>query len=267
MTRTSSRVAYAFYATDDNYAVSAMVAIWQLKKLGVPAGVDFVLLHLNISDEILEKFRGLGVRLVPSTTPTYLSEGSYQHSLVKLEVLTLTDYETVLFMDADGLAMQTMSELFDLEVESGIAAPICWWFGGDATTCLMLVKPSAALYSRVSKHFPTADAKGHFDMDIINTEFMRRKQEILLLEPVYGCLDAVWGKIDGDTVFGDQDACVADVKYVHFTEIGKPWTHPPGGSQRARPEAHPFFHELHRLWWARLCEVADAVGLSRMPGP
>jgi hypothetical protein len=49
--------AYAFYATDERYAVSALIAIWQLEKLGVPPDIGFVILHPGVGGRLLARFR------------------------------------------------------------------------------------------------------------------------------------------------------------------------------------------------------------------
>ena len=262
MNKNGKGFAYVFYATDDRYAVSALVAVWQLKKLKAPEGIKFVLLHLNLAEKILSAFRRLNVVLIQCKPLPYISCNYYRHCLIKLNVLSLTQYERVLFLDADAMPMQTMAELFTLEFEEEIAAPRCWWLKRGVTSILLVVKPSAHLLSRVSKYFPAANRHGFFDMDIINEEFVYRNDHLHLLHPRYGCLNSVWERREGACFFGDQDLCIGEMKFIHYTALGKPWNCPPQRSMQERPDAHPYFHELFRLWWKRLDEVAKLVQLS-----
>ena len=265
MNKNRGAFAYAFYATDNRYAVAALVAICHLKKLQAPNGVDFVLLHLNVSDDLLAKFGLFDVVLIPCQPLPYISHDYYRHCLIKLNVLSLTQYERVLFLDADALPMQNMGELFELDYDADIAAPPCWWLGDGATSILLLVKPSMALWERVSKYFPSADRDRLYDMDIINQEFVFRNDHLHFLDPRYGCLNSVWERQEEGGLFGDQDRCIGEMKFIHFSALGKPWDYSVDRSRKEKPDAHPFFHELFRLWWARLGEMSKLIPSTPPP--
>lgn len=243
------KYAYVFYATDDQYALSSLVAVLQLKRLKAPENIAFVLLHLNVSEKILALFKRFNVIAIRCKPLPYLSCNYYRHCLIKLNVLSLTQYERVLFLDADAMPMQTMEELFTFEFDERIAAPRCWWQNRGATSALLLVKPCLELMSRVIKYFPTADQDRFFDMDIINEEFLYRNAHLHLLDPRYGCLNSVWEQRQASCFFGDQDQCISRMKFIHYTGLGKPWNYTAQRSMQERPYAHPYFHELFDLWW------------------
>src|SRR5215469_5727559 len=75
--------AYLFYATNDTYAVAALVAIAFLKQLKPRDDIDFLVLHLPIAGHILATMQRMGVfakqvRYLPPAYPPH-----FKDSLIK----------------------------------------------------------------------------------------------------------------------------------------------------------------------------------------
>ncbi len=247
------RFAYVFYATNDEYAVAALVVVRQLKQLRVREDADFVVLYLSLPAPVLSKMHEMGIVTKRVEPLPYIRHKYYRHCLLKLRVFELVEYERIVFLDADTIPLQDLDHLFSLEFSEQVAAPDAYWLDDlDVTTVLLLVKPSLELWKRIQKRFSSAAENNYFDMDIVNVEF---KNEIYMLPAEYSCLNSEWEDLDRPFYFGDPEKSFQRIKVVHFTAIGKPWSYRPGTVRRLRPNAHPVFHLLWDRWWAMRNEI------------
>lgn len=249
------RYAVVFYATDEMYAISALVFMHLLRKAGLREDADVVVLHRPLGPAVLGRMRESG--FVTVATPEFPpAQGRYyRHSLLKLAVLGLTRYERVVYVDSDAVPLKSLDPLFTFPFDGPIAAPIAYWlpqpFWGSY---LMVVKPSAGLRSRAEKHYTHAAIKPYYDMDIINAEF---GGEICSLPIECVCLNSEWEDVEHPGFFGDPIQAYSKVSVVHFTALGKPWFYSQEAALRLRPKAHPIFHDLWRKWWQARDEVLD----------
>ena len=254
--------AYAFYATNDIYAISILIILLHLERLGFPEYCDIIVIYLDrhVSADTLEKMRNRGIKLhkvegIPSCRGEY-----FKYCLVKLKIFTLTAYKRVLFMDSDSIPIQNMSELFHLDFDKQIAAPLCWWardsiHSDKITSLLLLVKPSMDLWKRVEKYFPVLQLQNVYDMDIVNQEFLYNSNDLHILPPVYGCLNSEWEDRYSRFYFGDPDKSLDKIKLVHYTALGKPWSYKPSEVKKMRPNAHPIFYCLWEKWWEKYFQI------------
>ncbi len=256
----SARFAYAFYATNNIYAVAVMVAARALMRLEGRNDVDFVVLYHGVDCFILRRLREMEVFTKQVRPVPFAKEGYFEDSLTKLRVLQLTQYETVVFMDADSLPLKRMDELFVKQWRVSIAAPSAYWFPGSAvSTAMFAFRPSADLWERVSRHFASARARELFDMDIINLEFAG---EMELLSEGYFCLNSEYCDQNQPTYFGDPDVSYDQVRVVHFSDLGKPWFHRPHVVRDMRPNAHPQFYLAWEDWWRLRDQVVSGGTLE-----
>jgi len=241
------RFAYAFYATCDEYAIAVLVAVHQLIQLGSQDGIDFVVLHLPLSQSILSRMHAMGIK-TRRVEPLPHTHGQYfRDCLVKFRVFQLVQYSRIVFMDADTLPLGEIDPVFSHDFNQDIAAPDAYWLEEPCvSSAFLLVKPSVQLWNRVQKHFDSAAKNRLYDMDILNIEF---KDEIAPLPPDYLCLDSEWVEKDGKFCFGDPQETYNRVKLVHFSAFTKPWYFHPKKLRRLCPDAHPIFYELWDTWW------------------
>jgi alpha-N-acetylglucosamine transferase len=248
-----NRFAYTFYATDDAYAIAVLVVVKQLQKLGTRDDVEFVLLHLSISNYILSKMHEMGITTQKVNPLRYTYGTYYRDCLIKLKIFQLTQYDRVIFLDADSIPLKNIDELFTLPFTEDIAAPQAHFLQTPLVTSLLLVvKPSIKLWNRVEKHFESAFEKKYYDMDIINLEF---KDEIYLIPDEYACLNSEWADRDTKFYFGEPEKSYEKIKIVHFSDLGKPWFYHPKKVRRFRPNAHPIYYDLWEKWWAIRSEI------------
>jgi hypothetical protein len=247
------RFAYAFYATNDAYAVAVLVFARLLQQLGIRRDVDLLTFHRQVSRPLVEAMTEVGItpRLVSPlrrrwVSPPRRARGSpLRDSLTKLRVFELAEYDRVVFADVDAMPLKPLDYLFELAISEAIAAPRAYWLPQPFwTSALFVLEPSTASWSRVSRHLVTRRNR-HYDMDIVNAEFAR---EIHTLPPEVFCLNSEWEDEGRPGYFSDPIDAFSKVSVVHFTALGKPWSFSPEEVRRLRPNAHPVFHELWETW-------------------
>jgi len=180
--------------------------------------------------------------------PYYLDGDYFKDCLIKLRIFQLTQYDRIVYLDADSIPLKSLDHLFSLPFNEMIAAPRAYWLPQPFVTSLLLVvKPSLMMWNRVKQHFGTAFEKRDYDMDIINLEF---KDEIYYLPDEYGCLNSEWEDKDFTYHFGNPEKNSEKIKVVHFSALGKPWFYHPDKVDYLRPNAHPRFRILWEKWWS-----------------
>ena len=106
------KFAYVWYATDNIYLCSALVAMKQLKKLRKSTNmrVDYVLIFssddfLDARSKLLEAWVANG-GIIQEFEPLgqYLKSGYYKKCLQKFHAMLLFEYSRVVIMDSDGIA-------------------------------------------------------------------------------------------------------------------------------------------------------------------
>ena len=249
----SGRRAYVFYATSDLYGVAVLVFVQRLRQLGLAADADVVVLHLALSDHLLARLRAMRIVTRRAPTPELVRDRSCRGCLVKLEVFGLTDYDRVVYVDADALPLRSLDHLLGIPFAEPLAAPIAYWLPQPWwASHLLVVKPSANLWRRLHRHVASAAARGVHDMDIVNVEL---GGEIHALPGETACLNTEWEDAGRPGAFGDPVATYARASVAHFSALGKPWSHTPANARRLRPNAHPLFHQLWETWW----ETREAI--------
>jgi hypothetical protein len=244
--KSKNRYAYAFYATDHAYAIAVLVFVRLLQRLGVRHDADLLLLHLPLPRQLLTKIRDLGMLTAEAPELPYIGYPYYRHCLVKLHIFQLTQYDRVVFVDADAIPLKRLDDLFAFTFDEPVAAPSAYWMPQPYwCSGLLVVRPSVVNWGRVTRHFISASAGGIFDMEIINTEF---GSEICTLPASVFCLNSEWEDAERPGFFGAFDETYSRVSVVHFTALGKPWFYSTDRVRRLRPKAHPIFYELWEAW-------------------
>jgi hypothetical protein len=248
------RFAYAFYATNDAYAVAVLVFVRHLRQLGIRDDIELLALHHGVSPPLVEAMVEVGIAprqvspLRDGWIPPLKRAGSshFRHCLTKLRVFVPGEFDRVVFADVDALPLKSLDYLFELSIPEAIAAPAAYWLDQPFwTSALIVVEPSAASWSRVSGHLEAARRGPRHDMDILNMEFGR---EIYTLQPETFCLNSEWEDQGRPGRFAGPLDALSTASVVHFTALGKPWSFAPEEVRRLRPNAHPVFYELWERW-------------------
>ena len=254
----SHRAAYVFYATDDRYALAVLVVRRFLERLETREDADYVVIHLGVSSRLVAAMRASGMITVRSTPLRFVYEDWYRDCLTKLRVFQLTEYDRIIYLDADTIPLKPLDELFDLPDDVTIAAPRAYWLEQPwVTTFLMVVKPREDHWSRVEAHFASARANRHYDMDIVNIEF---NEALYFLDDKYGCISKEWESSQTPFHFGDPHISISQIPIVHWSTFGKPWYHTTAELRAAFPQAHEILYELWSRWRAELKSVTTGIG-------
>ena len=138
-----------------------------LRRAGLPAGVDIVVMTLRnatLVPGVEALYRGLGIRVV--SIPEFAiprgqaKGGAWYLPWHKIAAWTLTEYDTVVYMDCDMMALDTTTELFEMLPRTpgldhyAATTFACGGAHGDPafdypswTSGIMLVHPSTAIYA------------------------------------------------------------------------------------------------------------------------
>src|SRR4029077_14823364 len=109
-----NRLAYVFYATDDIHAVAVLVFVRLLRDLGARSDADILVMHAPLSSALRKKMQrwGITTRLV-RRYPKAMN-ASFRHCLLKLKIFGLSEYERVLFADADAIPLKSLDPLLSI---------------------------------------------------------------------------------------------------------------------------------------------------------
>ena len=223
-----ARFSYVMYAGDPRYVAGVVVVVKVLKLLGCKMAI--ALMHscaLPAADAAL--LRALNVTLVEVHDFQRKRDAYYRTVMLKLNVFNLTEYDRVVYVEADGVPLKNLDRLFDIAVApAGLAAPAMHW-GSGLTSILMVVEPSAEKFEILT----SPSDEGEFDMDVLN-DFCDglRSSNCTALPSTYGFLNGLLADeypkhLRGFA--GTLESAVDVLKYghyVHFTSVGKPWDRP-----------------------------------------
>ena len=104
-------------APDDAFRCAILMSYLSVKLNGKLPGVDFVVVHSNLSPEDVAFIEGHGMRVVEGYVPPvdrYDSEFDAA-ALIKINVAALTDYDRVLMLDMDMFAVEDLTGHFTAE--------------------------------------------------------------------------------------------------------------------------------------------------------
>ena len=251
--RSKNRLAFVFYSTNERYATAALVFVHLLCMLGIRSDADVVLLHFPLPPSMLDIAHKMGMITRPVAGFRSVPKNHYRHCYVKLRVLGLSEYERILFADADAIPLKSLDPLLSIEMKNPIAAPLAYWLPQPFwTSALFVAQPSRALWRRVRPHIAGADRSGLYDMDILNKEFAG---EIDTLPPETFSLNSEWEQQDRPGWLGDPQQAFRQISLVHFSALGKPWFYSTPEAKIRRQQAHPEFFEL----WDRWRQAREAV--------
>jgi len=250
----ASNQAWVTLATNDTYAMGALVLSASLKKVNTTRSKAIL-----VTPDVTAKMRTLltasydlvqEVDLINSNDDKILAAMKRPElgvTLTKIHCWTLTQYEKAVFLDADTLLVQNSDELFDREELSAvpdIGWPDCF------NTGVFVFKPSVATFVALAQ---MAASEGSFDggdQGLLNQYFSQWNSEDISkhLSFVYNMtLIAVYSYPPAYRRFGKN------VKIVHFLGSLKPWLYgyDPKSKSVLEPSSSQSSQQLEHVqsWW------------------
>jgi len=241
--------AYVTLATNDSYAIGALVLAHSLRSHGTSRQLA-ILVTPGITPPIRESLKNVFdevamVDVLDSQDSAHLAllkRPELGVTFTKLHCWTLTQYSKCVFLDADTLALQNIDDLFskpELTATSDVGWPDCFNSG------MFVFSPSNDTYSRLLE---AAKEEGSFDggdQGLLNTCFPDWNRVSFTYNMV---ASATYTYLPAFKRFGK------DVKLVHFLGSTKPWH---GESQQSQNATYTGFVQA---WWAIYRElVAPAL--------
>ncbi|MFB9375455.1 glycosyltransferase family 8 protein [Kineococcus gynurae] len=270
--------AWATLLTQPDYLVGVRVLDASLRRHGTEHPF-VVMVTSDIDEPTRESLRDEGflVRELPSLRPddsleTHYANARFAEVWTKLGAWNLTEFERLVVLDADMLAVAGMDELFSMDLPEGAPAachacrcnpnripsyPASWrpencfytycrgvdhtqepdavdnYFNGG----FLVIEPDRAVYDALVERLDDLDDLAGYqfaEQDFLNEFFAGRW---LPVPYVYNALKTLHHQ-------HPQMWDAAEVKNLHYI-IDKPW--------QGRTEPGSRYHELHELWW----EVAE----------
>ncbi|KAJ3367778.1 Glycogenin-1 [Allomyces arbusculus] len=263
-TTTSSRFAYATLVTNDTYAVGAVVLATALRATRTPH--TLVCLHApELGPEATRALAEIFDELVPVATRRsadtanllLLGRPDLDVTLTKLHVWTLTQYEKVVFLDADTLVLMGIDELFDREELS--AAPDCGW-PDIFNSGVFVLRPSMDTFHRLVAFASERGSWDGGDQGLLNDFFAswattpdRRLPFVYNVTPT-----SVYTYAPAFQRFQD------DIKVVHFAGPSKPWQYArtSDGSPigKGQGPAGDVLLNLVQRWWMAFATIESRFG-------
>ncbi|ODQ62420.1 glycosyltransferase family 8 protein, partial [Wickerhamomyces anomalus NRRL Y-366-8] len=240
-----SKFAYVLYATSSSHMCNSMMIFAELRKFNTRAELVLLVKQEFLSDldnhkheyETLTKFSS-DFNVVLKPTPVTQIGGDevdiWKSSFTKLMVFNESDYDRIIYLDADAIVLQgNLDELFFLPPVK-LAVPTAYWLTKiqyekmaidefQLTNIVMVIQPSRELFARVLNAIENK-RKNEYDMDLhfsylADTHeqvFAHRLLETSNREPAY---------YETKHMEKPGEYFAENIKYLHFSDapVPKPW--------------------------------------------
>jgi len=239
--------AYVTLATNDGYAIGALVLGHSLRSVGTTRDLC-ILITPQVSQAIKAMLEGVFnkvevVNVLDSNDTAHLAllnRPELGVTFTKLHAWTLTCYSKCVFLDADILAVKNPDDLFqqpELSACCDIGWPDCFNSG------MFVFVPNTETYGRLIKHAETVGSFDGGDQGVLNTFFPNWNRVSFVYNMV---ASATYTYLPAYKQYG------GNAKLVHFLGTMKPWQHR-YDSQAGQVETSPGYQHLSSFlnsWWA-----------------
>ncbi|CAG5090160.1 Oidioi.mRNA.OKI2018_I69.PAR.g12481.t1.cds [Oikopleura dioica] len=237
------RIGFVTLATTDSYAAGALVLARSLRQVNTVA--ELVCLVSNSISEgtrtrLASEFDDVIVVDVLNSNDdamlTLLKRPELGVTLTKLHCWKLTQYNKMVFLDADALVVKNIDDLFQREEISAVAD--CGW-PSCFNSGVFVFKPSVDTFNELIEFAKNEGSFDGGDQGLLNDFFSDWSTKSIdrILPFGYNVhAAATYAYVPAFRRFKDQ------VKVVHFLGSTKPWTskNPPQGE----------FSQFWQLWWS-----------------
>eukprot|EP00752_Nemacystus_decipiens_P017080 g15297.t1 len=239
--------AYVTMVTSNDFAIGAEVMLHSLRiqcKRNSRRRALVVMITPGVSEmkrQVLAAAADEVIEVEPIAMPAKEAVGHdgvptwVQVGYTKLRLLGLTQYERVVYIDADALVMGNLDELFDREVEFAAAPDV---FPPDKFNAgVMLVVPSLLVLKDMLSKVETLPSYDGGDTGFLNAYFADwfSRPAAARLDFKYNALRTVyWTTHDKNPGYWEA---IGPVKIIHFCSSPKPW-------EEAKRKG-----DLEMIWW------------------
>lgn len=242
--RRGKKYAYVLFALDAEAAWSAMVTGFSLRETNTTA--DIVLLlpnHVKISFKVAKAINKLSIKI----HRTKIIYGPYKEEkdksyrkymrFTKLRIFNLLQYDKVVYLDADTIAVRNIDHLFmvrGIGLVEDIGAP------GNFNTGLMVVNPNPKLFDLLLSKLKIYKSYNHGDQGFMNSFLQHHPNNFHVTK-----LPIVYNMMPRLSHYASFGLYKRNIAVMHFTAEIKPWDWFRGGFADWKLEFNP---EL-AFWW------------------
>lgn len=276
----SSRTAYLSLLSTENFLPGALVLHYSLQQTR-PEHPFVLLVTENISADARRLLETLNIAThdiasegVPGGLPVAVDKHMphWEHTFSKLQILRQTQFDKIVFVDADMLVCKTLDGLFSKPGWSAVSAGAmlpekAHW--GQLNSGLMVIEPSETAYEDLVACVMKCGGSIGSDQDCFHAflpdwparQSLHLDHKYNMFANLFARYRELFGyRILSSTQISDEEA--KDEKLVHILHfVGplKPWglVH---DASRDRPTPRP--NNAVRLWSAFYLEMCDAYGLD-----
>lgn len=224
---------FAYLTLVDDFFVPGAIAL--RRSLRRFTDIPLVALCLPMQNKGLLQAEGIECRdILPIENPNTGAKERFQSTYSKLWAFAQTQYQRVVFLDADILVLQPIDDLF--ERTGFAAAPDIGYAQNDHmfNTGVFSVQPSRELFEQMMEQAKVVVAPDGSDQGFLN-EFLKGNWQ--RLDPVYNTLKRRY-------LVDRENFNLTKIKVLHF--VGeKPWN--------IASQDQESYRELYELW-AQFCE-------------
>lgn len=240
---------YCTLLTSDSYVKGALVLCHRLREYGVKYPIVAIYSEDGISPENLSKLQKSfdelhPFKLIDNPDPSNLSLMSRPDlfsTLTKIAIWSLTEYEQVIYLDADTLPLRSTDELFSLDVPFAAAPEL--GFPDCFNSGFMVVRPSSTVYNALLKMAEEGRTFDGGDQGLLNLYF---ETDFHRLSFLYN--------IECSAVYHLYMPALKRLKdkwsVIHFIGQKKPWDWPEGVVSTDDTSAYgDLYRDLVGKWW------------------
>ncbi|MFN3850390.1 MAG: glycosyltransferase family 8 protein [Spirosomataceae bacterium] len=254
---------YVTLLTADSYLAGVLVLWASLKKCNSQYPF-LVLVSGNVSRRVIRRLEKLNIdcKVVPSLKNPHLRDENHAFYTVfdKLNIYRLTEYEKIVYIDADILVVDNIDELFDKPngsaVNSGGLLPnFKHWT--HLNSGVLVVEPDQSIFEDMVAQIGKLPSEDGGDQGFLQSYFYNwPHQKHLHLDQGYNMFSGFLNHFND--LFGydfRQKKPERIIKAIHFWADFKPWVR----GRDATQNLYGLEAEANLLWWQLHDEVLDYV--------
>jgi lipopolysaccharide biosynthesis glycosyltransferase len=178
-----------------------------------------------------------------------------KYMYTKLRAFELTEYEKIIYLDADMVICGNIQSLFDKEHMSAVIAGGVLPENGswvDFNSGLMVIQPELATFNSMLGAVNTLQSDDEGDQGFLNSFFSEwKKDERLHLDHKFNVpsnyIDEYCALSDFEFTFIDNKLLTTNVEVLHFWGSDKPWDYE--FVELSKKENTTKYEQSLKLWW------------------
>ena len=225
------KYAYVSGITDDNFLIGVLIMFRSLNMYCEDKAIErLCFVTDNVSDQSIEVIKRENIIPVHVSLIKESGEGRWKTTFQKLSVFSFTDYDKIVWIDADMMVCNNLDKLFNKPHMSCVKSRSPKITGGISfNSGLMVIEPNINEYNELVRSIDgvvrlyTSLGSSVGDQNILNEYYDEWPMENEnLLNDGY---NVFWGSIEKylDEGYSVKNNVQKNISILHFTGLHKPW--------------------------------------------